>query len=44
MEKRKEERYALPEMYSRHFTFKAREVSGDFLDAELFNFAPGGLA
>jgi hypothetical protein len=43
MERRKGERYVLPELYSKYITFKARKVSGDFVDAELFDFGSGGI-
>jgi hypothetical protein len=43
MERRKVERYVVPEIYRKYITFKIREVSGDFVDAELFNFNPNGI-
>jgi len=43
MERRKGERHVLPEMYRKYITFKIKEVSGDFVDAELFNFSPNGI-
>lgn len=43
LERRKGERYALPEIYSEYITLKVRKASGDFEDAELFNFSPGGV-
>jgi hypothetical protein len=43
MERRKGERHVLPEMYRKYITFKVKEVSGDFVDAELFNFSPNGI-
>ena len=43
MERRKVERYVVPEMYRGYITFKVREVSGDFVDAELFNFTSNGI-
>jgi hypothetical protein len=33
----------VPEIYRRYITFKVRKVSGDFVDAELFNFTPNGI-
>ena len=42
-EKRKGERLVLPDLYREYITFKFREVSGDFVDAELFNFSPHGI-
>lgn len=44
MERRKEERYIMPEIYRKHITFKARKVSGDLVDVELFNFSPKGIS
>lgn len=35
MERRKGERFVLPELYSKYNTFKIRKISGDFLDANL---------
>ncbi len=43
MERRKGERHVLSEMYRKYITFKVKEVSGDFVDAELFNFSPNGI-
>ena len=43
MERRKGERHGVPEVYRKYITFKVREVSGDFVDAELFNFSPNGI-
>jgi hypothetical protein len=43
VERRKEERHVLPEIYRKYITFKVREISGDFVDAELFNFTPKGI-
>jgi hypothetical protein len=43
MERRKEERHVVSEIYGKYITFKVREVSGDFVDAELFNFTPNGI-
>jgi hypothetical protein len=43
MERRKVERYVVPEIYRKYVTFKVREVSGDFVDAELFNFTSNGI-
>ena len=44
MEKRKEQRYIMPEIYRKHITFKARKASGDLVDVELFNFSPKGVS
>jgi len=43
MERRKGERYVVPEIYRKYITFKVREVSGKFVDAELFNFTSNGI-
>ncbi len=43
MERRKEERHVVPEIYGKYITCKVREVSGDFVDAELFDFTPSGI-
>jgi hypothetical protein len=43
MERRKGERYVVPEIYRKYITFKVRGVSGDFVDAELFNFTSNGI-
>jgi hypothetical protein len=43
MERRKGERLVLPDPYRKDITFKFRGVSGDFADAELFNFSPHGI-
>jgi hypothetical protein len=43
MERRKGERLVLPDLYRKYITFKFRGVSGDFLDAELFNFSSHGI-
>jgi hypothetical protein len=42
-ERRKGERLVLPDPYRKDITFKFRGVSGDFADAELFNFSPHGI-
>jgi hypothetical protein len=43
MERRKAERSVMPEVYRKYITFKVRKVSGEFVDAELFNFTPNGI-
>jgi hypothetical protein len=43
MEKRKGERLVVPDTYRKYIAFKVREVSGDFVDAELFNFSSHGI-
>jgi hypothetical protein len=42
-ERRKGERLVFPDSYRKYITFKVREVSGNFVDAELFNFSPHGI-
>lgn len=42
-ERRKGERLVVPDLYRKYITFKVREVSGDFVDAELFNFSSHGI-
>jgi hypothetical protein len=43
MEKRKGERLVVPDLCRKYITFKVRGVSGDFVDAELFNLSPQGI-
>jgi len=43
MERRKGERYVVPEIYRKYISFKIREVSGEFVDAELFNLTSRGI-
>jgi hypothetical protein len=42
--RRKEERYELPELYRKYVLFKVKRVSGDAVDAELFNFSSRGIS
>jgi hypothetical protein len=42
-ERRKGERLVVPDLYRKYVTFKVKEISGDFADAELFNFSPHGI-
>jgi hypothetical protein len=42
-ERRKGERLVFSDLYRKYMTFKVREVSGSFVDAELFNFSPHGI-
>jgi hypothetical protein len=42
-ERRKGERLILADLYRKFITFKIREVSGSFVDAELFNFSSHGI-
>jgi hypothetical protein len=44
VERRKGERYIMPEIYRKYILFKVKKVSGDFVDAELFNFSPRGVS
>ena len=43
-ERRKEERYVLPELYRKYVLFKVKRVSGDAVDVELFNFSSRGIS
>ena len=43
-EKRKEERYVVPEIYKKYVLFKVKKVSGDPVDAKLFNFSSRGIS
>ncbi len=43
MERRRGERLVFPDPYRKYITFKVREISGEFVDAELFNFSPHGI-
>jgi hypothetical protein len=43
-ERRKEERYVMPEIYRKYILFKLTTVSGDAVDAELFNFSSKGIS
>jgi hypothetical protein len=43
MERRKGERHVVPQIYREYITFKVKEVSSDFVDAELLNFSPNGI-
>jgi hypothetical protein len=43
-EMRKEERYVVPEIYKKYILFRVKKVSGDPVDAELFNFSPRGVS
>lgn len=42
-EERKRERVVVPDLYRKYITFKVRGDSGNFVDAELFNFSPHGI-
>ena len=43
-ERRKEERYVVPELYRKYISFEVKKVSGDAVDAELFNFSSRGIS
>jgi hypothetical protein len=43
-ERRKEERYVVPEIYRKYVLFKVKKASGDAVDAELFNFSARGIS
>jgi CRISPR/Cas system-associated protein Csx1 len=43
-EKRREERYVVPEIYRKYIQFKVKEASGNAVDAELFNFSSKGIS
>ena len=43
-ERRQEERYVVPEIYRKYILFKLTTVSGDAVDAELFNFSSRGIS
>lgn len=43
IERRKGERVVFPDSYKKHITFEVRGASGNFVDAELFNFSPHGI-
>jgi hypothetical protein len=43
VERRKGERYVVPEMYRKYITFKVRQGAGGFADSQLFDFSPDGI-
>jgi hypothetical protein len=43
MERRKEERHVVPEIYRKYITFKVRKGSGDFVPMELLDFSHNGV-
>jgi len=43
MERRKGERYVVPEIYRKYITFKVRKASGEFVPMELLDFGPKGI-
>jgi hypothetical protein len=44
MERRREERYVMPEIYRKHITFNVKRATGDPVDVELFNFSQKGIS
>jgi len=42
-ERRAGERLVFPDSYRKYITFKVKGASGNFVDAELFNFGPHGI-
>jgi hypothetical protein len=43
IERRKGERYVIPEIYRRYITLKVRKASGEFEPVELLDFSPKGI-
>ena len=43
MERRKEERNVVPEIYRKYITFKVRKGSGEFEPMELLDFSHNGI-
>ena len=43
VERRKEERYVVPEIYRKYITLKVRKASGEFVPMELLDFSPNGI-
>jgi hypothetical protein len=43
MERRKEERHVVPEIYRNYVTFKVRKGSGEFVPTELLDFSHKGI-
>ena len=43
MERRKEERHVVPEIYRNYITFKVRKGSGEFVPMELLDFSHNGI-
>ena len=42
-ERRKGERYVVPEIYRKYITLKVRKASGEFVPMELLDFSPKGI-
>ncbi len=43
MERRKEERHVVPEIYRKYITFKIRKGSSEFVPMKLLDFSPKGV-
>jgi len=43
-ERRKEERYIMPEIYRKYITLNVRKASDGLVGVELFNFSPKGIS
>ncbi len=43
VERRKEERYEVPEIYRKYVTFKVRKDSGEFVPMDLLDFSLNGI-
>ena len=43
IERRKEKRYAVPEIYREYVTFKLRQEPGEFVPMDLLDFSPSGI-
>jgi hypothetical protein len=43
VERRKGERYVVPEIYRKYITLKVRKASGEFVPMELLDFSPKGI-
>ncbi len=43
MERRKGERFVVPEIYRKYITLKVRKASGEFVPMELLDFSPNGI-
>ncbi|OGP75978.1 MAG: hypothetical protein A2V86_01180 [Deltaproteobacteria bacterium RBG_16_49_23] len=43
MERRKGERYVVPEIYRKYITFKVKQGASDYADGALFDFSPNGI-
>ena len=43
VERRKEKRYSVPEIYSKYVTLRIRKDPGEFLSVDLLDFSPDGI-